>query len=416
MHLIIDQLAIRGGQYQRLIDLATSDNLILDLGQISPNMMTSLGLAYHKLKRPKEARKALSKAMEWYPWLFPLLFKELNIEHIPKSIWGKEARNNHEKLEATAYVVRAKDIWNVPEALSFLVEIAETAELGSPLLPKPDALVSEDEARHVLLSGNPSLINLVPRHWTASSLSASDPLPPLDNLLSYDVSGRDREDEPDDETEVEALGEQPASSVQSWLNRFYRVLLSERRRRDPEGEPSGEGSERDAVNVERALDSIEHSGLTNEELATIGAGREWIEEIVRHPEAIMHSPDTLENARNMEQYPIASDQDLRAAELPYIQASSSSRQAEEIYDDQANQRWLAGRGMLRLKDFIAAHGSDPDAWKADDGIDQTPVTEYVERTKRLERGSSREFILNYALKQGAGAEATELIRRMLEMA
>ena len=83
-------------------------------------------------------------------------------------------------------------------------------------------------------------------------------------------------------------------------------------------------------------------------------------------------------------------------------------------NDQANQRWLAGRGMLQLKEFISQHGSDESAWQADPSVDEEPVIEYVERVEKLRGRASRDFILNYALKQGAGAEASALIKRCLE--
>ena len=423
MHLIMDQLAIRGGQYQQFIDLMTEEDTgILDNIKFLPNTMTSLGLAYHKLKRPKEARKALSRAMEWFPWVFPLLFKELDIEHIPQSIWGREPRNNYEKLQATSYVVRAKDIWNVPEALSFLVEIAETSELGSPLREKRDASVSQEEARHYLLSENPTLINLVPRDWTTSGLSASDPLPPYDDLPSYDMYDPDEEDDSEDGADPrEATGRNPGR-LQSLLGNFMRRVLSQMQTGDSDGEPSGGMSEQDVARVEQILEALEESELNTENPvagdANFQAAQDVLDAIIRRTETITQPQDVPGDAQAPSptgpNYEGPSEGDIQMAESLHEQASSSAQSAEPApYDDQANQRWLAGRGMLRLKDFIADHGSDESAWKADDVVDRTPVTEYVERIKRLERRSSREFILNYALKQGAGAEATDLIRRML---
>ena len=69
--------------------------------------------------------------------------------------------------------------------------------------------------------------------------------------------------------------------------------------------------------------------------------------------------------------------------------------------------------MLRLKDFIARHGADEGKWKDDLGIDITPATEYAYRVTLLEKRASREFILKYALRQGAGAEAGDLVGRLL---
>ena len=103
------------------------------------------------------------------------------------------------------------------------------------------------------------------------------------------------------------------------------------------------------------------------------------------------------------------------AELEAADAAEPVEPAEPAADDDhANQRWLAGRGMLQLKDFIAQHGADESVWRGDADVDSTPVWEYVDRIKRLRARQSRDFILNYALKQGAGAEASDLIKRYLE--
>ena len=102
---------------------------------------------------------------------------------------------------------------------------------------------------------------------------------------------------------------------------------------------------------------------------------------------------------------------LLPADPPPEAAPAAARGAD---DDQANQRWLAGRGMLQLKDFVAHHGPNESAWQDEAGIDKSPVTEYVDRLRRLRGRQSRDFILNYTLKQGAGAEAAALIKRQLE--
>ena len=181
MHLIIDQLAIRGGEFDSLIKLASTGSL--DWGQKSPNVQISLALAYYKLKHPEEAREQLSRAVTDFPWVFERLFKAINIDHVPKSIWGRKARTIHEELMGEAYAVRAKDMWNIPEALSLLIEVAETTERSEPPPPDNDTTITLNEARHFILADTPALIAFLPRAFTHERISATDPLPPDDDYV-----------------------------------------------------------------------------------------------------------------------------------------------------------------------------------------------------------------------------------------
>jgi len=92
-------------------------------------------------------------------------------------------------------------------------------------------------------------------------------------------------------------------------------------------------------------------------------------------------------------------------------STSDAIPREEPYNEQANQRWCAGRGMLALKDFVAEHGTVVAEWPQ--SIDKSPVTEYTRRVLLLQR-ASRNFIIDYSLQQGAGSEAAALIRSTTE--
>lgn len=95
------------------------------------NVRISSALAQYKLKQAQVSRTTLSECIERFPWIFARLFQALNIDHIPKSVWGKSPQSERDKFECEVYVHNAKDIWNTPEAISFLVEVVESVELAT---------------------------------------------------------------------------------------------------------------------------------------------------------------------------------------------------------------------------------------------------------------------------------------------
>lgn len=193
IRLILDQLALRGGQSENFVELAALLDTMFSWGRNSPNIQISLGLAQYRLKRAEICRTVLRSAVKNYPWVFLRLFQELNISSTPKAIWGKLPQSEHVKLEMEAYVTRAKDLWNTPEAISLLVEVVESVdELGS--LQGPDVPISINEARHILLSGVPSLVSLLPREFTTAPSSSVDVLPPFDSYNSYHHTESDGDD------------------------------------------------------------------------------------------------------------------------------------------------------------------------------------------------------------------------------
>ncbi|KAL8818606.1 MAG: hypothetical protein Q9191_007906, partial [Dirinaria sp. TL-2023a] len=186
IRMSIDQLALRGGQAEHFLDLTSTLQLQRYTRTRNPNIEISKSLAEYKLKHAQECRASLARAVSKYPFIFARLFKELNIEHIPPSIWGKEPRTDRETFECETYVVGAKDIWNTPEHIQFLVEVTESCARGSET-PLYEQDIQLSEARHVLLSNNPRLIGLVPRSLTSMPSTASDPLPPNDSINSYSI-------------------------------------------------------------------------------------------------------------------------------------------------------------------------------------------------------------------------------------
>lgn len=194
IRLLIDQLALRGRDPQALVDIVEADYLEREW-KVPPNLAFSIALAYDRLKQPQKARTALRNGVKEYPWLAARLCKELDISPIPKPVWGKEPNGDHQELLCELYVPKTKDLWNTTEGTSLLVEICYSFEedLGAGEAPYWLAEIPElDIARHVVLSDDRSLLSLLDNRVKSKYTSVSDPLPPDDNLPSYQPSSAAR--------------------------------------------------------------------------------------------------------------------------------------------------------------------------------------------------------------------------------
>ncbi|KAI9831453.1 MAG: hypothetical protein M1819_005052 [Sarea resinae] len=224
MRLMIDQLALRSKQADYLVKLTESqcvpDSLWL------PNFQLSKGLALSQLGHPQEARAVLHEGLAKHPAVFARLFQELNIDRVPPSIWGKAPSTPWEAVVTELYATHAKDIWSTPEAISLLVEIAETGSLAASSKSatqdnnninsnsnsnenkdededKTENLLTLSYARHALLADDPKVLALIPRKFTKHPGLVSDPLPPPDpdatvprpgapeNTFNFDPNGRE---------------------------------------------------------------------------------------------------------------------------------------------------------------------------------------------------------------------------------
>ncbi|OAP54284.1 hypothetical protein AYL99_11385 [Fonsecaea erecta] len=186
--LMIDQLALRGRQHAQLIALC-SDDAYGQAWDFLPNIQISLALAFQRSGKPRDARLRLAVAMHKYPYILSALASALDISPLPKSLWAKLPSTDAEKLYTQLYVTRAKDLWNTPETISLLAEVAETlshysdAISAAPEAPKLE--ISLEEARHIMLLEIPPLIALLPRRFTTMPTSSSDVLPPPDSLSDF---------------------------------------------------------------------------------------------------------------------------------------------------------------------------------------------------------------------------------------
>ncbi|KAJ5585196.1 uncharacterized protein N7459_004996 [Penicillium hispanicum] len=178
MRFLIDHLALRGREYAHFVELCTQTQFSRDWAEL-PNIQCSLAMAYLRLNKPQDCRRQLHHAMARYPWVFNRLAQELDLQHIPKHIWGKMPPAGSHELLTELYIARAKDLWNTPEAVSLIMEVADTISGKAEPIEPPK--ITLDIARHVVLSDIPRVTTHLPNHFVSGRLSASDPLPPYES-------------------------------------------------------------------------------------------------------------------------------------------------------------------------------------------------------------------------------------------
>ncbi|KAI9712624.1 MAG: hypothetical protein M1812_006804 [Candelaria pacifica] len=188
MSLLIDQIAIRARQFEGYIKISTKGFLHKPLEMLKhhfPNILPSTALAYHHFNNVDEARTQLRAAVIHTPWVFSRLYKALNLDPIPASIWGSIAPTDIAHLLSEVYVIGSKDIWNTPENTSFLTSIVSSIDRSEvELTYMEEQPIYVTEARHTLLLHNTALDVLVPAMFREVYVSY-DPLPPKENKQSY---------------------------------------------------------------------------------------------------------------------------------------------------------------------------------------------------------------------------------------
>nr|POE94340.1 ribosome quality control complex subunit 1 [Quercus suber] len=183
MWLVLDQYALRSKQQLGFLNL--SRNTALTRSHIGmPNIELSQGLAEVRSGNRSKGQQALFRAIGRYPWVVARIMQANNIDP-PPAIWGKEPRTDRERLYSELYATNAKDLWNIPEATSLLIEVSSALPPDTACAPVDDRDISSNEARHVILSDSPTLIALIPRSYTEAMTSTSDPLPPERNIETY---------------------------------------------------------------------------------------------------------------------------------------------------------------------------------------------------------------------------------------
>ncbi len=457
---IIDQLALRGGEADHFLKLR-SCRFFDEKWRSRPNILISSALAKYKNKQISESMAELRMAILKYPWIFVRFFAELDIGKIPKSIWGIQPHSEREDLECEVYVHGSKDIWNTQEHISFLVKAVETADFSGVLAKFgviDDAPITLNEARHVFLSGVPSLIGLIPRKFTSMPNTASDPFPPPDNLRSYPLAPLPpitRANLPELHHELEDLPDL-----------LHQMQLIDDGLEDGDVEEQESDEETEGFHPSTLMDYLNprryfgHQGSDYEEDAStpqdpmdilyrLAPG--LLPELRRHPGVADDLPFAPEDGiilprtlippsptmPQLEPFDAESAPGPRMDEgddhglgvPPYImrhaplhpgpdtaQPGPSSVERPQPYDDERNQRWLANQGLIRLRDFTSMYGVDEAAWYgASTSVEGWQIVEdYARNVKLLRQQRTRDFILNYVLTQGTSAEVRSLITRTME--
>ncbi|KAK5074550.1 hypothetical protein LTR70_010167 [Exophiala xenobiotica] len=179
--LMIDQLALRGRQHEQLLSL-TDSSAYGNTWSHLPNITISRTLALLRANKPRDARQQLALAIHRYPYILSALASAIEVQPLPKSLWAKLPSTDAEKLYTELYVTRAKDLWNTPETIGLISEVANTMQYYKAhvdsLPDAPDLQISLEEARYVMALEIPALIALLPRQFTNMPTSSSDVLPP----------------------------------------------------------------------------------------------------------------------------------------------------------------------------------------------------------------------------------------------
>ncbi|KAI9734958.1 MAG: hypothetical protein M1834_002039 [Cirrosporium novae-zelandiae] len=419
--LIIDQLAIRGGQYDHFVKLEMAGPHLLPHYPIL-NIQISLPLALHKLGDAR-CRYELERAIKVWPWVFTRLCQELNLEPIPKAIWGKQPPNNDANLFCELYVQRAKDIWNTPEATSLLMEVAnrvDQKDTGKQKPPKerPDLNV----ARHLMLTEDRKLMALLPPSLSHREISASDPFPPSEQqsqpqrfFTNEIIPPLPQGEPPQYQGNIDEAGEPAAdaSSVANLIRNAMNWLRPVLGTPDVLGGSQGDGE----ASMERAEDENENEGEADSDaiaspLRPTDANEEERAMLLARMEQLLEAEARLRQEQHQRLYgneenEAENEMDTESIDPDY---DTAPRSVEEL--EQRHQHWLAGRGMLALRDFTAQHGTDESKWPVD--LDYDIVLKYADRLQGLESRQARDFILKYSLTQGTSRDVSALVRRVLD--
>lgn len=199
MLLYLPIIFLKAHQPNLVISLANSPTLSPHTQNL-PGIAYSVPLAYHQLGNPLTAREYLAKAIRKFPWIATRLWQELDLDtsKIPKTLWGRLPPENSQvdKIITELYIEHSRDLWNTPDATRLLMDVAAIINNIPPAAKKNRKTNQHDEiidgvpasiARHVILSGIPSVTTLLPSGWKDRLTTDYDPLPPSDAVNEYDM-------------------------------------------------------------------------------------------------------------------------------------------------------------------------------------------------------------------------------------
>lgn len=348
--LMVDQLALRGRQHVAFIEMC-QESAYGEMWNHLPNIQISLAVAHQRNKKPAEARQSLAIAIHKYPYILSELAKSLDIEPLPRSLWGKLPSTEAETLYTQLYVTRAKDLWNTPELTSLVVEVAETLDHYKTFIaasrPAPKLEVSLEEARHVLLLEIPALIGLLPRKFTTMRTSMSDPLPPPDTSSDFTARAPAGADRSGSTLAGNVFGAAAGGLLDRILGWWHAPA-------DGSGANAGTDTDQHAALEEFA----DHLGVPPEE------AQDMLANLLLNPEEVQAQmlPGTAAEGQDMEDF-MEDDGDEDSDDLPELESipgvatppNPMAATVEEDEDEDAQPRDAAPSGAI----FWHAHNDEP---------------------------------------------------------
>lgn len=195
----IDHYAILAEEYDYLIKLVKSPLTTTYAQWYTPGLGFSLALAYLRLGRPEDAKKALELAYASNKLCAHQLLEAVGYGECPGSV--KKHALALEEISAATYIVRAKALWKEPQEKQFLdteiTRLSSKSDKKSPsawfgsLFKKPENKKDDlpfNLLRFVILSGESLVMAKLPGEvFDRDDVFEYDVLPPKDTMVDYNV-------------------------------------------------------------------------------------------------------------------------------------------------------------------------------------------------------------------------------------
>ncbi|RKF59872.1 Ribosome quality control complex subunit 1 [Erysiphe neolycopersici] len=194
MRLLIHNLSLRGHECKWLFDfydtglhIQRSINGDSRSQSFYSHTSPSLALAAIYTKNRAKAREILRESMIRLPWLYYSLFRDLNLDIPPCLMSYYEPESEADVLFTKIYISQTKDLWVTPETTSLLMEIGNTITKIEYIIHNDySKLVTLNVVRFVYLDGSPEMLGLIPMELRNYNINSdSDPIPPIQNIVSY---------------------------------------------------------------------------------------------------------------------------------------------------------------------------------------------------------------------------------------
>ncbi|KAK3671877.1 hypothetical protein LTR78_008243 [Recurvomyces mirabilis] len=295
--LVLDQYALRSRQDLDYLNISRNPGFCKLYGHL-PNVQISQALAESRAGNKSKGKQALFTAVGRYPWIFFKLMREVNLDP-PPAVWGKEPSSEKDELYTELYALRAKDFWNTPEISALLVEVASAVPDGIAPAESNTKEITEAESRHTVLSDVQSAIHILPNSHRDRLTTVFDPLPPLDDLRSYETPGLSSRNAGPNPTDI-ASNLHEFQDLVGWFAQRFPWMSgqgvdgadAERPSEDEIRRQVRESGESEQTLVQRT----QRMGQLQQLLQSVGLGRSDLEGVADSEEHEEHQQRTLEDA------------------------------------------------------------------------------------------------------------------------